>query len=127
MSRTSRCIVEVALNGITAKEANPNVPRAPTEIAEDALRCVEAGASIIHNHTEDSLWDPPDRVHAAEPYIEAWTPVLAAHPDALTYPTMGSGGPGSRSRRTGDTINGSSTLACCALGWSTRARSAWDG
>jgi 3-keto-5-aminohexanoate cleavage enzyme len=94
MSRTSPCIVEVALNGITAKEANPNVPRAPAEIAEDALRCVEAGASIIHNHTEDSLWDPPDRVHAAEPYVEAWTPVLAAHPDALTYPTMGSGGPG---------------------------------
>lgn len=94
MSGADRCIVEVALNGITAKQANPNVPRAPAEVAEDALRCVEAGASIIHNHTDDSLWDPPDGVHAAEPYIEAWTPVLAAHPDVLTYPTMGSGGPG---------------------------------
>jgi 3-keto-5-aminohexanoate cleavage enzyme len=82
------------MNGITAKEANPNVPRAPAEVTEDALRCVEAGASIVHNHTDDSLWDPPDGVHAAEPYVEAWTPVLAAHPDVLTYPTMGSGGPG---------------------------------
>jgi uncharacterized protein (DUF849 family) len=94
MSRADRCIVEVALNGITAKDANPNVPRAPAEVTEDALRCVEAGASIIHNHTDDSLWDPPDRVHAAEPYVEAWTPVLAAHSHVLTYPTMGSGGPG---------------------------------
>src|SRR5918994_3198161 len=69
-------------------------PRAPAEVAEDALRCVQAGASIVHNHTDDSLWDPPDGVHAAEPYVEAWTPVLAAHPDVLTYPTMGRGGPG---------------------------------
>jgi 3-keto-5-aminohexanoate cleavage enzyme len=94
MSRADRCIVEVALNGITGKEGNPNVPRTPAEVAKDALRCVEAGASIIHSHTDDSPWDPPDGVHAAEPYVEAWTPVLAAHPDVLTYPTMGSGGPG---------------------------------
>jgi uncharacterized protein (DUF849 family) len=91
MSRVDPCIVEVALNGITSKEANPNVPRAPAEVAEDALRCVEAGASIVHSHTDDSPWDT---VHAAEPYIEAWSPVLAAHPDVLTYPTMGGGGPG---------------------------------
>jgi 3-keto-5-aminohexanoate cleavage enzyme len=94
VSSADRCIVEVALNGITAKAANPNVPRAPVEVAEDALRCIDAGATIIHNHTDDSLWDPPDGVHAAEPYVEAWTPVLAAHPYVLTYPTMGSGGPG---------------------------------
>jgi 3-keto-5-aminohexanoate cleavage enzyme len=94
MSQVDPCIVEVALNGITAKATNPNVPRAPAEVAEDALRCIDAGASIVHNHTDDSLWDPPDRVHAAEPYIDAWIPVMAAHPDVLTYPTMGSGGPG---------------------------------
>jgi uncharacterized protein (DUF849 family) len=94
MSRGNPCIIEVALNGITAREANPSVPRAPAEVAEDALRCVEAGASIVHSHTDDSAWDPPDRVHSSEPYVEAWTPVLAAHPDVLTYPTMGSGGPG---------------------------------
>src|SRR5262245_65565476 len=94
MSLADRCIVEVALNGITAKEANPNVPRAPAEVAEDALRCVEAGASIIHTHTDDSLWDPPDGVHAAGPYVEAWAQVLAGHPDVLTYPAMGNVGPG---------------------------------
>jgi 3-keto-5-aminohexanoate cleavage enzyme len=92
--RADRCVVEVALNGITAKEANPNVPRSSAEVAEDALRCVEAGASIVHSHADDSLWDRPDGVHAAEPYVEAWVPILTAHPAVLTYPTMGSGGPG---------------------------------
>ena len=82
------------MNGITAREANANVPRAPAEVAQDALRCIQAGASIIHSHTDDSLWDPLDEVHAAEPYVEAWTPLLAAHPEVLTYPTMASGGPG---------------------------------
>jgi uncharacterized protein (DUF849 family) len=35
-----------------------------------------------------------DGVHAAGPYIQAWRPVLAAHPEVLLYPTMASGGPG---------------------------------
>lgn len=94
MPPSEACVIEAALNGLTAKEVNPNVPREPPEVAEDALRCVEAGASIIHSHTDDSVWHPPDGVHAAEPYVEAWKPLLAAHPDVLTYPTMGSGGPG---------------------------------
>lgn len=87
-------MIEVALNGVTQKEANPNVPRAPGEIAEDGLRCVAAGASIVHSHTDDTVWHPPSGIHAAEPYIEAWRPIVSAHPDVLTYPTMGSGGPG---------------------------------
>jgi uncharacterized protein (DUF849 family) len=88
------CVLEVAVNGLTPRELNPNVPRTPEEVAADAMRCVRAGASIVHSHTDDSLWDPPSRVHDPDPYIEAWTPVLRSHPDVLTYPTMGSGGPG---------------------------------
>lgn len=77
-------IIEVALNGITTKDQNPHVPITPDEIASDALRCIAAGASIIHNHIEDfratgSL--------AAERYGEAWRTVLAAYPDALICPT----------------------------------------
>jgi uncharacterized protein (DUF849 family) len=79
---------------VTAKQLNPHVPRTPGEVAADALRCVEAGASIVHNHNDESLWYPPSGVHDAAPYIEAWTPILRSHPDVLTYPTMGSGGPG---------------------------------
>src|SRR5689334_18907010 len=35
-----------------------------------------------------------DAVHAAEPYVAAWEPVLARHPDVLLYPTMGAGARG---------------------------------
>jgi uncharacterized protein (DUF849 family) len=45
-------IIEVAINGATTKEHNPNVPRTPDEIATDALACLEAGGAIIHNHID---------------------------------------------------------------------------
>jgi uncharacterized protein (DUF849 family) len=94
MNAGEPCVLEVAVNGVTAKELNVHVPRTPEEVAADALPCIEAGASIIHSHTDDSLWYPPNGVHDPAPYIEAWTPILSAHPDVLTYPTMASGGPG---------------------------------
>ena len=37
----------------TTKERNPNVPLAPGEIRADALRCLDAGATIIHAHNHD--------------------------------------------------------------------------
>src|SRR6185503_11254716 len=35
-----------------------------------------------------------DGVHAVEPYLAAWRPVLERHPDALLYPTMAAGARG---------------------------------
>jgi uncharacterized protein (DUF849 family) len=78
-------IIEAAINGLTSKKRNPNVPRTPEEICADALASIEAGAAIIHNHI--------DRVgiseaEAADRYLEGWRPVLAVRPDALLYPTV---------------------------------------
>jgi uncharacterized protein (DUF849 family) len=87
------CIIEAALNGTTAKAVNPNVPRDPDEIVADALACIEAGATVVHNHTDDLLI-AEGGIHAAEPYIEAWEPILDAEPEVLLYATMASGGPG---------------------------------
>ena len=78
-------IIECAINGVTSKTANPHVPVGPPEIASDALGCIEAGAAIIHNHI-DRYGVSVDQ--AAERYLEAWRPVLAARPDALLYPTI---------------------------------------
>ena len=85
--------VEVALNGVVKKDVSPMVPRSPTEIVADALGCIDAGATIVHNHNDEYLW-AEGGVHSAAPYIEAWGPILEAHPDALLYATMASGGPG---------------------------------
>ena len=75
-------IIEVAINGGTTKERNPNVPRTPDEIATDALACFEAGAAIIHNHIDLTGISEDE---AAERYLEAWRVVLAERPDALWY------------------------------------------
>ena len=76
-------IIEAAINGITSKDVNPNVPRSAEEIAADALACIEGGAAIVHNHV-DVMGDPQV---ATEAYLAAWKPVLAERADALLYPT----------------------------------------
>jgi 3-keto-5-aminohexanoate cleavage enzyme len=81
-------IIEAAINGVTSKRRNPNVPVLPDEIATDALACLSAGAGIVHNHV-DVVGVPGDR--AAERYLEGWRPVLASRPDALFYPTTNAG------------------------------------
>src|SRR6185503_18487503 len=85
---TAPANIEVALNGTT-----PHAPRTPAEIAADALACIAAGATIVHNHNDEPMW-VDDGVHAFEPYAEAWRPIIAAHPDVQLYTTQASGGPG---------------------------------
>jgi len=82
-------IIEAAINGVASKDRNPNVPCTPAEIAEDALRCLAAGAAIVHNHIDEA---GADGQRAAGRYLEGWRPVLAARPDAILYPTVGLGG-----------------------------------
>jgi len=82
-------VVEVALNGVTTKAQNPHVPRTPDEIAPEALRCLEAGAAIVHNHIDDFSLGGAE---AAERYLAGWRPVLRARPDAIVYPTVAIGG-----------------------------------
>ena len=41
----------------------------------DALGCIDAGATIVHNHIDEYLW-AEGGVHSAAPYIEAWGPIL---------------------------------------------------
>jgi uncharacterized protein (DUF849 family) len=90
MASSVPLIIEAAINGATMKAVQPHVPRSVAEIVADALCCLEAGAAIIHHHTDDGLLVGP---HASEPYREAWTRILAAVPAAILYPTMGGGGP----------------------------------
>jgi uncharacterized protein (DUF849 family) len=82
-------IIEAALNGVTSKARNPNVPTSPDEIATDALACLAAGAAIVHNHIDEFTLPGPA---AAERYLSGWRPVIARVPDAILYPTVGFGG-----------------------------------
>jgi 3-keto-5-aminohexanoate cleavage enzyme len=90
---TAPAIIEVAMNGGLPKRVNPLVPRTPHEITAEGLRCIQAGASILHNHTDDPVIGGSG-IHDPAPYRAAWTGILAEHPDVLLYPTMPGGAPG---------------------------------
>jgi uncharacterized protein (DUF849 family) len=50
----SKVIISAALTGaVTPKDSNPHIPLTPEEIAEDAFRCYQAGAAIVHLHMRD--------------------------------------------------------------------------
>ena len=49
-----KLVITVAVNGsLTSREMNPNVPLTPGEIGEDAARCREAGAAMVHTHARN--------------------------------------------------------------------------
>lgn len=77
-------IIEVAVNGVTKRNRNPNVPLTPVEIAAEALACMEAGAAIVHQHDADG---GTSGARTAEQSLDTYRRVLAERPDALLYPT----------------------------------------
>ena len=81
-------IIECAINGETRPERNPHVPRSPEAIVDDVLRCLDAGAALIHAHNGDIM--QTGRA-AADAYLAAWGPILAERPGTLWYPTLGVG------------------------------------
>lgn len=85
---TTPCIIEVAVNGVTKKARNPLAPETPEEIAEQAIDSLAAGASIVHMHTSEGGLPVAD---AAALYARSLRIMRAARPDAILYPTMGSG------------------------------------
>jgi 3-keto-5-aminohexanoate cleavage enzyme len=48
-------IVEVGLNEVAMRAQNPHVPYSPPECAEDARRCADAGAAVVHWHARDPI------------------------------------------------------------------------
>jgi uncharacterized protein (DUF849 family) len=78
-------VIEVALNGACRPEVNPNAPQTQERLVEDALACIEAGASILHTHAPDISVGGRE---GAELYLEHFRPILERHPDVVIYPTL---------------------------------------
>jgi uncharacterized protein (DUF849 family) len=87
-------VIEAAVNGMTTKAQNPHVPRTVEEIVEDGLRCLDAGASVIHHHNDEPNFGGATR-HCAGPYIDVWTRLRAHKPGLLLHPTMAGATPDS--------------------------------
>jgi len=81
-----KVIIEAAINEQSSRADNPHVPYSAEECAEDALRCAEAGAAIVHFHARDAssgaLLAP-----GTETYATAMRLIRAERPDLLVYPT----------------------------------------
>ncbi len=57
-----KLIINAALTGVIPTRANsPHVPIQPEEVVEDAMKCREAGASIVHLHARDREGRPTYR------------------------------------------------------------------
>jgi hypothetical protein len=87
-------VIEAALNGMTTRARNPHVPRTVDEIVDSGLACVDAGASILHNHNDEPNFGGATR-HCAEPYLAAWRRLLQRHPRLLLHPTTAGATPDS--------------------------------
>lgn len=80
-------IIEVSLNGSVKKDQNPHVPYTDDEIVSQAVACMEAGAALVHNHTEDPVFGGTGAMDA-ENYARPWRKLLKLRPDAILTPTM---------------------------------------
>ncbi len=82
-----KIIITAAICGAeVTKEHNPNVPYSVKEIASEAKRAYEAGASIIHLHVRDDEGGPTqskDRFEACMSAIRDYCP------DAIIQPSTG--------------------------------------
>ena len=77
-------ILEVAISGSTTKKINPAAPETAPELAEEAINCLDAGATIVHAHTNK----PSENVaEAVQAYVDVFTPVREKHPYGILYPT----------------------------------------
>ncbi len=81
-------VIEVAVNGVTTRERSPHVPSTTDQIAADAIRCIDAGASIVHIHNPVMRLSTTD---AAAMYAESLRIMRRERPAAVLYPTMGGG------------------------------------
>jgi 3-keto-5-aminohexanoate cleavage enzyme len=77
--------IEVALNGAWTRKLQPRIPVLASEIIEEGVACIKAGAAIIHAHTLD-----PDtgRQNGDVDNCAAFMEGIRAQVDAIVYPTV---------------------------------------
>jgi 3-keto-5-aminohexanoate cleavage enzyme len=83
----SKLIITAAICGAeVTKQHNPAVPYTIKEIAEEARRSYEAGASIIHLHVREDDGTPTQATERFRPAIEA---IKELCPDVIIQPSTG--------------------------------------
>ena len=82
-----KLIITAALTGnVPTKEKNPHLPVTPGEIAADARRCFDAGATVFHLHARDAEGKP---TLSKEVYADIARCVREAVPEAVIQLSTG--------------------------------------
>ncbi|HIP73727.1 MAG TPA: 3-keto-5-aminohexanoate cleavage protein, partial [Anaerolineae bacterium] len=77
----SKTIITAALTGVlTTRQQSPAIPYTPEEIAEEARRSVDAGASIVHIHARQDNGTP---AYDVETYARIDAEVKKQCPDVI--------------------------------------------
>jgi len=93
MNQSDKVIISCALTGaVTTKKHCPAIPYSPQEIAEEAKRAYDAGASIVHIHAREDngapSWDP-DVFASIKSEVQSLCPVLINWSTGGTGPMSG--------------------------------------
>jgi len=85
-----KLIISVATTGgHKGKEANPNLPTQPAEVAQDVAACEKAGASIVHLHARD---EDGEKTKSVARYQELRDEIDEHCDDIIVNFTTGGGG-----------------------------------
>ncbi len=82
-----KCIVTAAVTGgDTVPSQSPYIPITPQEIADEAVRCAEAGAAVVHVHARDpETGEPSSRLELFEEILTS----IKERSDVVICPTTG--------------------------------------
>ena len=96
MAIVQKTIITAALTGVlTTRQQSPAIPYTPEEIAEEARRSVEAGASIVHIHARQDNGRP---AYEVETYARIDKAVRGSCPDVIINYSTGAIGVGREAR-----------------------------
>ena len=80
-----KLIIEVRINEYMMRGGNRHVPWTPREIADAAIECREAGASIVHFHARNADGSPAFDYESYAGIIQR----IRQHSDIMVNPTLG--------------------------------------
>lgn len=79
-----KMIIQVRLNESVKRQASPHIPYTPEEIADQAIACYRAGATMVHYHARD----PETLATSSDPALYAdILRRIRAECDIVTFPT----------------------------------------